>query len=101
MPGRVDKGEAIVITQKMYGWSKYGGARHGTAKEELDEWFCQVCGDRQVKVLPNWLFAMDGGKRDWVRICSKCKNKAIQNETETFAELIDIARRRFVEDAWG
>lgn len=101
MAGRVDKGEKIVITQKMYGWSKYGGARHGIIKEELDEWYCQACGEKQVKALPNWLFALDASDRDYIRICSRCKAKAVSEKIETIKELFNLVRRKFVEDMWG
>jgi hypothetical protein len=84
----------------MYGWSKYGGARHGLVKEELDEWFCQACRQKQVKELPNYMFDYDGDMRDFIRICSKCRNTAIKERIRKVVDLFKKVRKIFVEDTW-
>jgi hypothetical protein len=60
----------------MYGWTKWGGATQGLVKEELDEWYCQCCGEKQIKVLPSYMFPTDTTQRDFIRVCSDCKAKA-------------------------
>lgn len=93
-------GDKVIITRRMYGWSKYGGARHGLVKEELEEWFCQVCAERQVKVLPNYMFDYFGDKRDFIRICSKCKSKAKRGKIKSIISLFKKLRRIYIEDLW-
>jgi len=75
------------------GWSKWGGRFHGLDKETLDEWYCQVCGEPQTKVLPSYMFPIDSGKRDFVRICSKCKAKSKIKRVVIFSDLTRIIRR--------
>jgi len=82
-------GTTIKITKKMYGWSKYGGARKGLAQEELDEWYCQICGRQHGKELPSY-FIEDSGGRDFFRICSSCKRQVIENEVKQFEELMAL-----------
>lgn len=102
---RVDKGERIVITQKMYGWSKHGGVRHGLVKEELDVWACQICAERQTRDMPSYMISMDEDQREFIRVCSKCKHDArlleFEQTFEGFRSLvkeIKRSRRRLVEN---
>lgn len=74
------------------GWSKYGGGIYGLLKEELDEWYCQICGDVQVKILPSYMFPVDESKRDFVRVCSTCKAKADLNHLTVLNELIFLIK---------
>jgi len=78
-----------IITKKMYGWSKYGGAFHGLAKETLDEWHCQICGREHTREMPSY-FISDNGGRDFFRICSSCKRQVIENEIREFEELLAL-----------
>lgn len=84
-----------------YGWSKYGGANYGIAKQtgtagdlskELDDniWYCQICGAEQTNELPNYLFSFDDSQRDFVRVCSKCKFDAIKKKAKSFRELLKL-----------
>jgi len=93
-------GDKVTITKKMYGWSKWGGARHGLVKEDLDEWFCQSCGEKQVKVLPNYMFDYFKDKRDFIRICSKCKNEAVRRRINRVETLFGRLRKKYIEDVW-
>jgi len=83
----------------MYGWSKYGGGRHGLVKEDLDIWYCQVCGEKQTKTLPSYMFQA-GDEREFVRICSKCRFKATQLKIRKMEKLFDVVRKKFIEDTW-
>ena len=76
------------ITKMMYGWTKWGGASHGLVKEQLDEWYCQLCGEHQVVELPAYMFPLDDGNRNFIRICSICKKntKAVANFTMVVEE---------------
>lgn len=92
---------SVKITAKMYGWSKYGGGRHGLVKETLDEWYCQCCGQQQTKSLPNYMFDYDGDMRDFIRVCSKCKYEAMRLKIRKVSELFDKMRKKYIEDGWG
>lgn len=74
------------------GWSKWGGGLYGLDKEELDEWYCQTCGEKQTKTLPSYMFPVDTFKRDFVRVCSECKAKATQTNTSFCFDLIEIVK---------
>lgn len=76
------------ITKKMYGWTKYGGPRQGLVKEELDEWYCQLCSQKQVKSLPTYLITETQDEREYMRICSKCKGISVSMKIETYEELL-------------
>ena len=69
------------------GWTKWGGARWGMLKEDLEVWYCQCCGEKQLSILPSYMFPQDEGGRDFVRICSICKAKTIINKLKKFTEL--------------
>lgn len=88
--------ETVSITKKMYGWTKYGGATLGFSQTLSDVWYCQFCGDRQVKELPCYLIPMDLSERDFIRACSSCKHTQVKAGATTVGELlklIEITRR--------
>ena len=76
---------SISITKQMYGWTKYGGARKGVVKETLDTWYCQVCGEKQTRGLPAYMYHI--GDRDYIRVCSKCWSKINKGATITKIKL--------------
>jgi len=78
----------VVITKQMYGWSKYGGARHGLAVETLDEWTCQLCGTTNTKALPSYFVSETSRGREFYRLCSVCKRKALDLHIDSFEELL-------------
>lgn len=82
----------ITVTKKMYGWSKYGGARDGIVKEELDEWYCQFCGSKQVKGLPCYMIPADEDLREYLRACSSCKYKTKVIKIVTYETLLKEVR---------
>jgi hypothetical protein len=82
----------ISITMKCYGWSKWGGAREGLVKEELDEWYCQACGEKQVKILPSYMFPVDDLGRDFARVCTKCKAKSLAKKISVWNDLLSLLR---------
>lgn len=85
--------EEMSTTKKMYGWTKYGGARKGLVQEELDEWYCQTCGRRQTKELPYYMVPLDVDiRREFVRVCSECKNQAIKKRIDAFEALAKKVR---------
>ena len=80
----------VSITHKMYGWTKWGGARSGLVKEELDVWYCQCCGEKQVLVLPSYMFQVDDLGREYVRVCTLCKAKSIIEKLSNWTELVEL-----------
>ena len=83
---------SLSITCRMYGWSKWGGAREGLVKEDLDEWYCQTCGQRQIKILPSYMFPTDDTQRDFVRVCTMCKAKSLLFHLDELSELLDLLK---------
>jgi hypothetical protein len=83
---------SVSITGKMYGWTKWGGATQGLIKEELDEWYCQICGEKQIKTLPSYMFPMDCTQRDFSRVCTDCKAKAHVRHVVIFWDLLKIIK---------
>lgn len=77
----------------MYGWSKWGGGTKGLSKETLDEWYCQVCGEKQTSILPSYMFPMDCSQRDFARVCAYCKAKARINHINLFWDLVKIIKK--------
>lgn len=78
----------ISITHKMYGWTKWGGAREGLVKEDLEVWYCQVCGEKQIRCLPSYMFPTDETEREFVRVCTLCKAKSILGKLTKLEELL-------------
>jgi len=74
------------------GWTKWGGARSGMLKEDLEIWYCQVCAREQIRILPSYMFTVDETGRDFVRICSLCKAKSILRHISRLEELLDLVR---------
>ena len=74
------------------GWSKWGGPVWGLLKEELDEWYCQVCGEKQLKIFPSYMIPLDSQRRDFARVCVWCKAKARMKGITFFEELTIIIR---------
>ena len=81
----------VKITKLMYGWSKWGGGNKGLVKESLDEWACQACGEKQRRELPSYMLEL--WPREFVRICSKCKNIATKNKLKSFYELLEYVKK--------
>lgn len=83
---------SISITKMMYGWTKWGGGTYGIAKEDLPEWFCQICGDKQIRALPSYMFPIDISLRDFVRVCTGCKATAKINKLSFMHQLLKFIR---------
>lgn len=94
--------EEIPLSKMRYGWSKYGGPNYGIAKQTgttgdlmlgLDDniWYCQLCGEEQNKELPNYLFSLDDTKRDFIRVCTKCKFDAVKKKVTSYRQLIKLS----------
>lgn len=83
---------SLTITQKMYGWTKWGGAREGLVKEDLEVWYCQTCGEKQLRILPSYMFPMDDEDRCFVRVCSMCKAKSLLKHISRLADLLRLSR---------
>jgi len=82
----------ITITQKMYGWSKYGGARQGYVKEELDTWYCQACGSLQIQLLPSYMIPMNDMDREYGRVCTTCKARSNLKRLKYLGQLLNLMR---------
>ena len=74
------------------GWTKWGGAVYGIDKTEFDQWYCQACGDEQIKGLPSYMIPMDESQRDFIRVCSSCKFKAVKTRVRISWDLIRIIK---------
>jgi len=83
---------SLSITMKMYGWTKWGGGRMGMSKECLDEWYCQVCGEKQTKTLPSYMFPLDDSGIYRCRVCADCKARARISKVTRYWELIRIVK---------
>ena len=81
----------VTITRLMYGWSRWGGGNQGLVKEELDEWYCQNCGEIQKKGLPSYM--VETAEREFVRVCAKCKHKMVENRLKDYWGLMNYTRR--------
>lgn len=88
----------VKLSTQKYGWSKYGGARHGLVQENQDEWFCQSCGGKQTKELPAYLIGIDDTKREFMKACSVCFNTAILRDISCFMSLSGLIRKDL--DKW-
>jgi hypothetical protein len=87
-----DKYVSMSMTMKCYGWTKWGGAREGMVKEDLEEWYCQACGEKQIRVLPSYMFPTDDEGREFVRVCTLCKAKSIIGRLTKWQELMHLLR---------
>ena len=88
--------EKTVTTKMMHGWSKYGGRRFGMYRRETiwsTTWHCQACGKEQVRDLPHYMIPYADTDREYIQICSKCKNKAISHGVNSHDELIKLVRK--------
>ena len=73
-------------------WSRWGGGSYGLLKENLEEWYCQVCGEKQLATLPSYMFPMDEFNRDFVRVCTECKAQATVKHVNVCWALINIIK---------
>lgn len=88
----MDQYITVSITHKMYGWTKWGGAREGMFKEDLEEWYCQACGEKQIRILPCYMFPTDDTEREFVRVCTLCKAKSVIEHLSKWQELMRLLR---------
>ena len=72
---------SLSITMQCYGWSKYGGARQGLVKTDDKIWYCQCCGEKQVREIPGYMYGL--GNREFIRLCAKCWFEIINGSTPT------------------
>lgn len=82
------------LTKMMYGWSKYGGGRHGLIGEEtMPEWTCQACGSQIPKIIPPFMFPVDNSYREFLRICANCQHQVLIYRINKMIELFDKCRK--------
>lgn len=74
----------------MYGWSKWGGGNHGLVKEDLEEWYCQNCGEKQRRELPSYM--VEVAERDFVRVCARCKHEMVVRKIRDYWKLMQTTR---------
>ena len=72
--------------------SKWGGGGFGLMKEHLDEWYCQICGEKQLDLYPSYMVPYDETQRDFARICTKCEAKANQRHAVIFWQVLSIVK---------
>lgn len=82
--------EEVPVTKKMYGWDKYGGARHGLVDNNTPKWHCQICGEEQTRELPKYFIPEDRHQREFFKVCSKCRKAQIVYQTFDFYELQSV-----------
>ena len=75
------------LTKMLYGWSKWGGGTKGIAREVLEEWNCQICGEKQLIDLPQYFFPLDSTMRDFIRICASCRSEIKKTGITNFVDL--------------
>lgn len=83
---------SLAVTMKLYGWSKWGGARNSISTLLVDEdWYCQVCGEQETKDLPAYFVPYDDTQRDFIKVCSVCRNKSLKKKlTLAFALIAEL-----------
>lgn len=86
------------FTKMLYGWSKWGGRFCGIAREFLEVWSCQICGEKQLFCLPQYFLPIDEDMREFIRICAGCfydvKKAGVGNYNELLESLEDFKERR-------
>jgi NAD-dependent SIR2 family protein deacetylase len=87
------RGGGLTITKAMYGWTKYGGAREGLVKEELEIWYCQACGSKMPKSIPAYMIPFDELRREFIRVCPKCQHKGVVLKITHYETLIRVVRK--------
>lgn len=70
----------------MYGWTKYGGGKHGLVQKQTETWFCQNCREELHKSVPSFMIELNFG--EFGRICSECMNIAIEKKVSNLMDLI-------------
>lgn len=84
------------INKAKYGWTKYGGARHGLVKQG-GQWYCQACGKEQPDSLPAFMMCVDDGNlRSFIRLCAVCENVVKKKGITKFYVLKKIVVKRSV-----
>lgn len=83
----------VTISKMKYGWSKYGGARHGLVKQG-GVWYCQSCGEEQPDELAAYMMCVDNGDfREFIRLCYPCENTVKKLDIQIFEELKRLVKR--------
>lgn len=67
--GRNPRPNKIEKPFKMMSRTKWD-TRIGLKRELLDAWYCQICGEENIKELPCWMHSM--GNSEYLRICTQC-----------------------------
>lgn len=72
---------SLTMNQLMFGkrgWTKWGGSPKGiTAVLDDDIWYCQVCGDEQILMLPTYIVPYDSTNSDFVKVCTSCRHRMV------------------------
>jgi hypothetical protein len=89
----IDTLPSLSITMRMYGWSKWGGGSEGLVKEELEEWYCQSCGEKQLREFPSYMIPVDKAQRDYIRVCVWCKAQSVMNNLTFCQELLKLMKK--------
>lgn len=83
--------EEVSITKMMYGWSKYGGPRHGLVKKNIKgTWACQACAQQQTEEMPRYMYEF--APQEYVRVCGMCHFIGFHLGIQRVQELIPIVR---------
>lgn len=91
----------VSVTKMKYGWSKYGGARHGMVKEERHgSFYCQVCGKEQPNEMGRYMIPLDEDMREFAVVCGECKRFAISAKIEALATLSLLVRSLVNKEMW-
>jgi len=93
----MNKYQEVKITKLMFGWSKYGGPRHGLVKKNKidawgeDKWSCQACGEEQPSDLMAYM--IEFSPLEFVRICASCCAVANKRQINNLYFLIPYVRK--------
>lgn len=84
----------LTKTKLRFTWSKWGGTKPRTdySTKDLNEWFCQSCGETQSWEMDSYLIPIDETGLEFVRICAKCKNKMVLRRFVYSFQLIETFR---------
>lgn len=95
--------DGVKLSQMKYGWTKWGGPRHGLVKHR-GKWSCQICSREHPDSMPAYMFNVDNGDfREFIRVCAICHNTAKKKKIKKLQVLIRTIRVRkhwydYVED---
>lgn len=88
--GYWNKSRYISLSNTGY-WTKYGGGRYTSDREELKTWHCQSCGEKQLDLFPSYVIGI--GSVESVRVCVFCRYISIIKNVNSYEDLLVFVRK--------